>query len=690
MQNEIVKTKIRPFEETLHGHKLVDNYRWLETVSEERSTWIEQQNKLVDSLVLDDPGREAFLKRFDELFNYDRTGFPASSLSRVFYRKIKRGEKHASLYMRSWPEGEEQLLVDIKKYSDQGNVSIAGLYPTLDGSLLAYSLSQDGSDWTHLYIMNVETGDILDEIPKLVYTWTCWLPDNSGFFYSRSSDPDNLSKNGLSVFLHKLVENWRNDKLILGDELAETDMANAMAISRDGRHLIIEVQHGLTSNELFYTDLSADVLTAISITADHIGLFYADIYKNVLYVRTSNEAQNYRVCKVDLDGAVPLWDKWETIVPEGNDTLLEMNVIGDRIFIKRSIDVIAHTFIHSLDGKETGEIKYPGIGDFSLPHGEEKVDAVFVSYSSFFQPEEVYHYDIRQNKLSRFIESSLVIDTDDYLSEQAFFPSLDGTVVPMFIIRRRNTELDGSNPVILTGYGGFSHSVLPYFSASVVFWLEQGGIYAIANIRGGGEYGESWHQAGMLENKQNVFDDFISAGEALIGERPVRLAGENEFAVRRYTSREHLGILGGSNGGLLTGAALVQRPDLWAAVVSTVPLLDMLRFHLTEGGKYWISEYGDPDKPEEFEWLLSYSPYHNVKDGSRFPATLLKTSLHDERGTDSLHAFKMAAKLQAASTSHNPVLLRTLTNVGHGGGRTTQMTIDEQTEVFLFLTRNLM
>ncbi len=592
--------------------------------------------------------------------------------------------------MRSWPNGEEQILVDIEKHSDQGNVSIFRYYPTLDGSLLAYNLSKDGSDWTHLNIIDVETGEILDEIPRLVYTWTCWLRDNSGFIYARSADSDNLSKNNLRIFLHRLGENWRNDKLIPLNDLSETDIPNAMSISRDGRHLIIEIEHGLTSNELFYTDLSADELTAKSITGDHAGLFYADIYKNVLYVRTSNEAQNYRVCKVHLDGALPLWDKWETIIPEGNDALLEMNVIGDKIFIKRSIDVITHTFIHSLDGKETGEIEYPGIGDFSLPYGEEEVGAVFVSYCSSFQPDEIYHYDIRKNKLSRFIESSLVIDTDDYISEQAFFRSLDNTVVPMFIIRRRDIKLDGSNPAILTGYGGFNYPMLPYFSAPVVFWLEQGGIYAIANIRGGGEYGKSWHDDGMLKNKQNVFDDFIAAGEALTGERPVRLATENEFAVRKYTSRKHLGITGGSNGGLLTGAVLVQRPDLWAAVVSDVPLLDMLRFHLTQGGKFWMSEYGNPDNPEDFEWLLSYSPYHNVKEGSNFPATLLKTSLHDDRGTDSLHAFKMTAKLQAANTSDNPILLRTMTKVGHGGGRTTQMNIDEQTEIFLFMVKHLM
>ncbi len=690
MKHHSVATLIKPFEETKHGRKLVDNYRWLETAGEERTAWIDQQNKLVDSFVLDDPNRKEFLKRFDELFNRDRTSFPKATLSRLIYLKIRHGEKHPSLYMRSWPDGEEQILIDIDKFSEQGNVSFGSWSPTRDGKLFAYGMSKDGSDWLHWYVLDIESGDILDEIPSLVYTWPNWLPDNSGFIYSRSTDPENLSKNGLSVFMHKLGTDWRTDKMILGDGLSETDIPNAMAISRDGHHLIIEVEHGLTLNELFYTDLSADELTAQSITGDHVGLFYADIYKGVLFVRTSNEASNYRVCRVDLDGSVPLYGKWETIVPEGDDVLLEFNVIGDRIFIKRSIDVVTHTFIHSLDGLEIGELKYPGVGVGSLPYGEEEVDAVFVSYCSFFQPNETYKYDIKRNELSKFTESSLKIDTDKYLTEQVFFRSFDGTSVPMFVIRGRDVELDGSNPVILTGYGGFSYSRTPYFSAAIVFWLEQGGIYAIANIRGGGEYGENWHRDGMLGNKQNVFDDFIAAGEALVGERPLRLAGEDDFSVRKYSSRKYLGISGGSNGGLLTGAVLVQRPDLWAAVISDVPLLDMLRFHLTQGGKFWMSEYGNPDNPEDFEWLLSYSPYHNVKDGSHYPSTLLKTSLHDDRGTDSLHAFKMAAKLQAANSSDNPILLRTMTNVGHGAGRTTQMTIDEQTEIFLFMVKHLM
>ena len=690
MKLDTPATDIKPFKETLHGRKIVDDYRWLETAGEERTAWIDLQNKLVDSLVLDDPRREMFSHRFDELYNYDQTGFPKATLSRIFYRKIKSGEKHYSLFMRQWPDGEEQILINIDKLSTLGNFSLRRFNPTRDGKLIAYNLSKDGSDWTHLYIMNVDTGKIVDEIPRLVYTWTCWLPDNTGFIYSRSADPDNLSKNGMCVFMHKLGTDWRKDKMILGDGLSETDIPNAMAISRDGHHLIIEVEHGLTLNELFYTDLYSDEFTAQSITGDHVGLFYADIYKGVLFVRTSNEASNYRVCRVDLDGSVPLYDKWETIVPEGDDVLLEFNVIGDRIFIMRSIDVVTHTFIHSLDGLEIGELKYPGVGVGSLPYGEEEVDAVFVSYCSSFQPDETYKYDIKRNELCKFTENSLKIDADRYLTEQVFFRSFDGTSVPMFIIRGRDSKLDGSNPVILTGYGGFSYSRTPYFSAPIVFWLEQGGIYAIANIRGGGEYGENWHRDGMLGNKQNVFDDFIAAGEALIGERPVRLAGEDDFSVRKYSSREYLGISGGSNGGLLTGAVLVQRPDLWAAVISDVPLLDMLRFHLTQGGKFWMSEYGNPDNPEDFEWLLSYSPYHNVKDGSYFPPTLLKTSLHDDRGTDSLHAFKMAAKLQAANISNNPILLRTMTNVGHGAGRTTQMYIDEQTEIFLFMAKHLM
>ncbi len=690
MNSQFPETEIRPFVEELHGRRMVDDYRWLETAGEERTNWIDQQNKLVDRIVLNDPKRENFQKRFDKLFNIDQSGYPVTSLSRIFYRKIKCGEKNTSLYMRMLPDGEEEILIDMNNPDGDSNITLGHCIPTRDGSLLSYRLSKNGSDWTHLYIMNLNTGEVSDEIPRLVYTWTCWLPDNSGFVYARSADPDNLTKNGLCIFIHKLGENWRTDKMLLGDGLGETDMASPVAISRDGRHLIMEVKHGLSDSELLYTDLHSENPGAKSITAGHKGRYQGLVSDNVLYIKTSNEAPNYRICKIQLNEDLPHIAKWETIVPESDTALLTFNVIGKKLFVTRMIDVLTHTFIHSLKGEVTGKIDYPGIGVGTVPRGEYEADAVFVNYFSSYQAPETYRYNIQTNKLTLFFESPLKVNTNDYITEQVFYRSIDGTVVPMSVTMSKGTQFDGSNPAILSGYGGFGGSELSFFSPSTLFWLEQGGIYAKANIRGGGEYGENWHKDGMLKNKQNVFDDFIAAGEALTGIRPVRPSDSNEFVLRRYTDSSRLGIKGGSNGGLLTGAVLVQRPDLWAAVVSTVPLLDMLRYHLTQGGKYWISEYGDPDNPEDFEWLLSYSPYHNIKQDSHFPPTLLQTSLHDDRGTDSLHAFKMAAKLQAANASENPILLRTMTNVGHGTGRTTQMNIDEQTEIFLFLVKNLM
>lgn len=690
MNSQFPKTKIRPFVEELHGRRIVDDYRWLETEGEERTAWIDQQNTLVDSQVLDDPKRENFRNRFDKLFNIDQNGFPIASLSRIFYRKTKCGEQKASLYMLTLPNGEEKLLIDMNNPDENSNISLGPTMPNREGNLLAYGISKNGSDWIHLYILNLETGLIIDEIPKLVYTWTCWLPDNSGFVYARSADPDNLTKNGLCVFMHKLGEDWRKDKMIFGEGLTETEMANPVDVSRDGRHLIIEVQHGLSEDELFYCDLHSVNPTVKSITTGFKGRYQALISDSVLYVKTSSEAPNYRICKIQLNGTLPHINKWETIVPEDDTPILTYNVIGKKLFVTRMIDVLTHTFIHSLDGEKTGKIAYPGIGVGTIPRGEEEADAVFLCYFSSYEAPEFYRYNIHTNELTMFFESSLQVNTDEYITEQVFYRSFDGTVIPMSVSMKKDTQFDGSNPTILSGYGGFGGSELSYFSPSILFWLEQGGIYAKANLRGGGEYGENWHKDGMLKNKQNVFDDFIAAGEALTGIRPVRPSNSDEFELRRYTDSSHLGIMGGSNGGLLTGAALVQRPDLWAAVVSRVPLLDMLRYHLTQGGKYWISEYGDPDNPEDFEWLLSYSPYHNIKQGSHFPPTLLQTSLHDDRGTDSFHAFKMAAKLQAANSSDNPILLRTMTKVGHGGGRTTQMSIDEQTEIFLFLVKNLM
>ena len=571
MNSQNPKTQVRSFVEVLHGRKMVDDYRWLETESEKRTAWINEQNNLVDSMVLDDPKREDFRKRFDRIFNIEQYDFPAASLSRIFYKKIKCGEKHPSLYMRSLPNGEEQILIDMNKLDGKLNFSLGHCIPTRDGNLLSYRLSENGSDWTHLYIMNVNTGEVSDEIPRLVYTWTCWLPDNSGFLYARSADPDNLTKNGLCVFVHKLGENWRNDRMIFGEGLTETDMANPEAISRDGRHLIIEVQHGLSENELFYTDLQSKNPVVESITAGHKGLYQSLISDNVLYVKTSNEAPNYRICKIRLNGTLPHITRWETIVPEDNTAILTFNVIGKKLFVTRIIDVLTHTFIHSLKGEQTGKIDYPGIGVGTVPRGEDEADAVFVCYFSSYQAPETYRYDIETNELTMLFESSMKVDTDEYLTEQVFYRSFDGTVVPMSVTMRKGTQFDGSNPAILSGYGGFGGSELSYYSPSNLFWLEEGGIYAKANIRGGGEYGENWHKDGMLKNKQNVFDDFIAAGEALTGIRPVRPSGSDEFELRRYTDSSRLGIKGGSNGGLLTGAALVQRPDLWSAVVSMVP-----------------------------------------------------------------------------------------------------------------------
>lgn len=686
------KTAIRPFKETLHGRRVVDNYRWLETASEERTAWIDQQNRLVDSLFLDDPRRCIFSKRFDQLINYERATSPAVSLSRVFYTKTMRNDKHASMYMRDWPDGQERMLIDMNKLDDQENISLGPYSPTRDGKILAYGLSKNGSDWTHLYTIDSVTYEVTDEIPRIAYSWIVWLNDNSGFFYCRSehTDPEKLTKTDMKIFFHKVGEDWREDEMIFGDALLESDIPNVVQISKDGHHMIIWVEHGITRNELFYADLSKSELKIESITANHEGMFYPKIQDRVFYVMTNHTTPRYRLCSFNLDGEIPHISRWKTIIREEEHILSGFSVIGGKLFLKYSIDVIQHTTIHTLDGRKTGELEYPGIGSGYLPYGEDEVDAVFVSYSSFYEPSVTYHYDIQRNKLSVFLENNLSVHTDNYITEQLFYRSTDGTNVPMFVIRKKDILLEGLNPTILTAYGGFEYSFTPSFSPSILFWLEQGGIYAVANIRGGGEYGENWHRDGILRKKQNGFDDFISAGEALIGERLVRLSNEDNFAFRKYSNPQCLGIIGESNGGLLACAALVQRPDLWSAVVSSVPLLDMLRFHLTEGGKFWITEYGDPENPDDFTWLLEYSPYHNIRNDLNYTSTLLIASLHDDRGTDAMHAFKMAAKLQTVNATDNPILLRTLTNVGHSRGRTTQMSINEQTEKFLFIAKHLM
>jgi prolyl oligopeptidase len=676
----------------LHDLEIADPYRWLEAASPERTEWIKAQNNYTDSWFKRNEGDPQLRARLEELLLVDTVDLQAVREGRIFLYRQKFDQQQGAIYMRDWlPEAEEKLLLNPNKLSEDGSVALGEISITKDGQIMAYGLTKNGSDWCQWKVMDIKTGDMLDEIPRLAYTRFSWLPDNSGFYYSRSEHtaPEKLTKTNKRLFFHRLGTDWRGDQLIFGEGLKEHESPYVDDISEDGRHVILGISRGYDQGELHYLDLLAKDGKIHPITEGAEGLFDSKIKNDVLYVLTNNKAPNFKICRSTLDG-IPSIDRWETLIPEEKGRVLDsMSVFSDRLFVGEKRDIASHIKEYTLEGKFAHEIELPTLGCASVPYGKEEMNAVFLDFSSFFHPPSIYRYDFASRQLSLFAKEEYPFDPEMFMAEQVWFQSKDKTEVPMFVIRKKDTVLDGKNPTILTGYGGFNIGMEPEFSPSGVGWLEKGGIVAIANLRGGDEFGEDWHKAGMLGNKQNVFDDFISAGEALTGDNPSRLAGDDRYAPRKYTSPHNLGIQGGSNGGLLVGAALVQRPDLWGAVNCDVPLLDMLRFHLTEGGKYWKSEYGDPDDPDDFRFLLAYSPYHNAKDGVEYPPVLFETSLGDDRGVDPMHAMKMAAMLQAYNTSDNPILLRVKTNTGHGHSKPIKMIIDELVEYYSFMHENL-
>ena len=485
----------------------------------------------------------------------------------------------------------------------------------------------------------------------------------------------------MRVFFHKLGTDWRHDEKIFGDGLPEAASPGVSEISDDGKHAMINISYGCGEEELYYLNRTISGIQKIS--GEKRATFRPQIENNVLYIMTDLDAPKFKLCSASLD-AVPSLDRWKTLLSEQENVLEGIYVVDDKLFVNYSVNVTSKLQEFTTDGVLKHDIALPCLGSASTPCGEK--DFIFFSFQSFAQPHTVYQYNALTGTSTEFSKQVIPFTPELFTSEQVWYKSKDGTPIPMFIVHAKSTIANGKNPTILTGYGGFNISESPYFSAARVSWLEQGGVIAIANLRGGGEFGEEWHRQGMLKNKQNCFDDFIAAGEALTGKNQVLVDGA--WTTRAYTNAKQLGISGGSNGGLLVGAVLVQRPDLWAAVDCSVPLLDMLRFHLTDGGKWWVSEYGSVADVTAFKNLLSYSPYHNVKNAA-YPAVIFETSLGDDRGVDPMHAMKMAALVQTRNTSENPILLNVKKDTGHGHGKPLKMIIHETTDFYSFMKKIL-
>ncbi len=667
-------------EETLHGHKITDPFRWLEDGESSATQQFVRDELNYTRSVLDPlPGRDALHARLSELFSVGTLSTPNVAGEYYFYRRREGNQNQPVLYVRKGLNGAEQVLVDPNTLVADGTISLDWFYPSHDGKYVAYGASPSGSEISTLHVIESATGKLLpDTIAQTRAASLAWMPDNSGFYYTRYPKPGDVAPGeemyNRHVFYHALGSDPAKDRLIFGEGLGGQDWPNVV-LSDDGKWLLIDVEHGWTKTELFLKDTSNDS-APVRLTTGKEFLYSGDIFDGNLYIVTNEDAPRYRVFKAPLSN--PGREHWKEIIPQGQAVLSSADIVGGKIFAHYQQDATSRLKLFSTEGKFLNDIPLPGIGNledlsrgYQLGGQHESHEAFFV-YQSFTQPMTAYRYDLKSRKVSLFAGVKAPVDPSGYEIKQIFYQSKDGTRVPMFIVHKKGMALNGRNPVLLTGYGGFNVTNSPVFLRGAYLWLEHGGVYALANLRGGAEYGEDWHRAGMLDKKQNVFDDFIAAGEYLIAQK--------------YTDKDHLAIQGGSNGGLLMGAALTQRPDLFRAVICQVPLLDMLRYQNFQIAKLWIPEYGSSDDPKQFEWLYAYSPYHHVKQGTLYPAVLFMTADSDTR-VDPMHAKKMAALMQteAANGPERPILLRIEPKAGHGAGKPISKLIEENTDIYSFL-----
>ena len=678
-------TKIEPVVEKIHGVEIVDPYRWLEDgASPAVKDWTAKQNVYTRSALDKLPGRDKIHARFETLLDIGSLSTPEPAKGRYFYTKREGKQNQPILYVREGLHGKDRVLVDPNALDKEGTTALDWYFPSDDGTLLAYGLSANGSEQSTLRVRDVAGGkDLPDVIEQARACSLAWTPDAKGFYYTRypteGAVPKGDEKYHRRVFFHGLGGDPAKDREVFGEGRAKEDWPN-VALSPDGRWLVVTVEQGWAKTEVYYADLHAP--------ADRRGPVFQPLVEKVdalfsvtprndrFYVQTNEKAPRSRVLVVDPKEPAP-HDKWKEILPEDKDVLEGFAVVGDVIAAQYMSQASSRLRLFGAAGKPLQEVPLPTLGTLAGLGGEWDGDELLFGFQSFTAPQTVYRLDLKkpaEAKAELWGRVEADVDFSQYEVEQVTYPSKDKTPVTMFLAHKKGVAMDGANPTLLYGYGGFNVSLTPSFGASRFLFLEQGGVLAIANLRGGGEYGEEWHQAGMLGKKQNVFDDFIAAAEWLVE--------------HKVTNRDRLAIQGGSNGGLLMGAALTQRPELFRAVVCQVPLLDMLRYEKFQIARLWIPEYGSAEDPEQFKWLYAYSPYHHVKDGTAYPAVLIEAAESDSR-VDPLHARKMAARLQAATSSDRPILLRLETKAGHGQGKPRAKVVEELTDVWSFLFSQL-
>lgn len=663
--------------DTYFGTSVPDPYRWLENdTSAETAAWVAAQNKVTGEYLRRIPFRDALLKRLTSVADYEKTGAPAKKHGKYYFYKNDGLQNQSVLYVQDSLDGEARVMLDPNKLSADGTVALTGTSFSHDGKYMAYTISRSGSDWTEIYVLDTATGRLLDDhIVWAKFTGAAWHGD--GFYYSAYDAPEagkeysNVNENH-KIYYHKLGTPQSADRLVYENKAYPKRFYSA-SVSDDETLLFVYESGDGAGNALYVKDLTKPDAPLTAMATDMRYQYYpVETIDGKTYIFTNYGAPKGRI--MATTAAKPAQKDWTEVVAEGQSVLSGVQVIGGKLLLTYDKDVANHAYVYSLDGKMEHEVKLPGLGSVGFS-GDKDDRECFFTFTSFTIPGAVYRYDIGQNTYSLLRAPKVDFDSDGFITEQVFYPSKDGTRIPMFLTYKKGLKRDGRNPVYLYGYGGFNISLNPGFSSSRIPFLESGGIYAQANLRGGGEYGEEWHQAGTKMKKQNVFDDFIAAAEWLIK--------------NGYTGKDKIAIVGGSNGGLLVGACMTQRPDLFRVAVPQVGVMDMLRYHKFTIGWNWASDYGTSDDSKEmFEYLKSYSPLHNLKKGTRYPATLVTTADHDDRVVPA-HSFKFAATLQECNDGTHPTLIRIDRKAGHGAGKPMSKVLEEQADIYGFIMHNL-
>ena len=670
------KTKKIPVVDTYYGNEIIDNYRWLEDdLSKETGEWVDNQNQTTFNYLEKIPYREELKNRLKNLWDYEKVSAPFKHGQYTYVFKNSGLQNQRVLY-RSGNDLQQELFLDPNKFSEDGTTSLAGLSFSKDGSLLSYSISESGSDWRKIITIETETKKIIeDTLVDVKFSGVSWR-SNDGFYYSSYDKPkgSELSEktDQHKLYYHKLGTSQSEDKLIYGGNIEEKNRYVRGYVTDDNRFLIIDAAKRTSGNKLFIKDLTKDSEIKPIVNDYNSNTSLVHNIGNKLFLVTDYNTPNKKVVTVnynDLDVS-----KWNDFIPE-TEFVLNISKAGGYFFARYMIDAISKVYQLDYKGKLIREIELPGIGTASGFNAKKNDKELYFSFTNYYTPSTIYKLNIESGEYENYWTPSIDFDPNNYESKQIFYNSKDGTKVPMIITHKKGIELDGQNPTILYGYGGFNISRTPRFSVPNIVWMEQGGIYAVPNIRGGGEYGKKWHDAGTKTQKQNVFDDFIAAAEYLID--------------NSYTSSKFLAIRGGSNGGLLVGATMTQRPDLMKVALPAVGVLDMLRYHKFTSGAGWAYDYGTSEQSEEmFNYLKGYSPVHNVKSNTAYPATLITTGDHDDRVVPA-HSFKFAAELQSKDSGINPILIRVEKNAGHGSGTPINKTIDQYADIFGFTLYNM-